>query len=186
MPEPVLRVREQPWPRAQLNVGNHDRADPHARLLASPILHFLGFCVLNKRSTCSDEWQQPGQMAELREILLHAPNLQKLNIKSRYNQNPQRETWLSGSRKELCLPLEPSDRLPALRELIFSSREEEYAFNNSNCRLLRQCMDWSQLRRLDHGLSCPESFFKIIGPHLAGSTSLKMVIDNEDSQLPRV
>jgi len=71
------------------------------------------------------------------------------------------------------LPLQSSDRLPPLHELTFSG-PEPYEFDLSHVKLWSKCMDWSELRTLDLGLSCPQHFFEEIGSQLIGLKSLTM------------
>lgn len=78
--------------------------------------------------------------------------------------------------RQLNLPLEQSDRLPSLRELTFSGAAETYEFDLQHCQILARCMDWTQLRHLDLGLSCPQAFFEVIGPTLKNLVKLSMGI----------
>ena len=84
----------------------------------------------------------------------------------------------------LNLPLDPSDRLPTLHELIFSGNPNVYMFDREHCQLLRQCMDWSQLRCLDLGISCPLHFFEEFGGSLPKLESLTMGIRTSIRKLP--
>ncbi|KAL8868427.1 MAG: hypothetical protein Q9174_005000 [Haloplaca sp. 1 TL-2023] len=180
MPYPVLQLLEQQWPSVQLNVENHDRADPDMWLLGSPLLHSLDFGVLNEEVIDGQIMQPPKGMRELSGILLNAPSLQKLNIRFRHNRNsPEVMREFERPGIDLCLPLNASNRLPALQELRFSGQDAMYTFDHSYCQVVSQCMDWGQLRRLDLGLGCSRSFYEIIGPHLTGLMSLRLVIDYE-------
>ncbi|KAI4117407.1 MAG: hypothetical protein LQ345_002348 [Seirophora villosa] len=164
MPESLIDTLEQQWPHVKLTVGNHDRADVDIKLLASPLLTSLRFSTLNRR--LAPEWNNRSLLPELRDVLLKSPNLRELNI----------EFELNSQYKELSLPLVPSDRLPALQTLAFSGAPAPYDFNLNHCQLLKRCVDWSHLRRLDLNTSCPEHLFKEIGGNLCNLQSLKMGI----------
>lgn len=109
-------------------------------------------------------------MDELKEILLHASNLRNLDIGFTYY-------WLNrnvANPRLLQLPLHASDQLPPLHELTLSGPPETYEFDVEHCRMLSQCMDWSQLRRLDLGISCPEHIFNEMGGRLHSLRSLSI------------
>lgn len=164
MPESLISTLEQQWPHVKLTVGNHDRADVDTKLLASPLLTTLRFCILNRR--LAPEWNNRSLLPQLRDVLLKSPNLRELNI----------EFELNSQYKELSLPLVPSDRLPALQTLAFSGSPAPYDFNLNHCQLLKRCVGWSHLRRLDLNTSCPEHLFKEIGGKLCNLQSLRMGI----------
>ncbi|KAL8696302.1 MAG: hypothetical protein Q9224_002865 [Gallowayella concinna] len=174
----MIAKLEQHWPGVKLSVGSHNNPNTDTRLLCSPLLHSLSFCILNHTATvvATDQLGQYSKLPELREVLLRSPNLRKLDIKFEYNWMGRRVHW-SGITAEphvLNLPLQPSDRLPPLRELTFSGPPETYEFDLKHCRLWKQCMDWSQLRRLDLGISCPQNFFEVFGGNLPSLKALTM------------
>ena len=176
IPLRVISQLEQKWPNTNLIVSNHYRANTDTRLLSSPLLHTLSYGIF-KNSTSVGYRAHLAQLSELKEILLNHPNLRKLDIKFAHNWIP----WgVNGSRDQaeslvLNLPINPSDRLPPLHELSFSGPPDLYCFDVEHCRLLSQCMDWSNLRRLDLS-NCPLQFVKEIGHRLVNLKSLTMGI----------
>ncbi|KAL8784321.1 MAG: hypothetical protein Q9213_004030 [Squamulea squamosa] len=184
IPKAIIAKLEQDWPEIDLSVGSHNHPMTDTRLLYSPLLRSLSFCVLNHTATVTATRQldQYSKLPELREILLRSPNLRKLDIKFEYNWMDRRVEWtgITAQPRLLNLPLCSSDRLPPLQELTFSGPPETYEFNLEHCKLLRQCMDWSQLRRLDLGISCPQYFFQEIGHNLPSLKSLTMGIRTGD------
>ncbi|KAI4185159.1 MAG: hypothetical protein LQ348_004415 [Seirophora lacunosa] len=131
MPESLINTLEQQWPHVKLTVGNHDRADVDTKLLASPLLTTLRFCILNRR--LAPEWNNRSLLPQLRDVLLKSPNLRELNI----------EFELNSQYKELSLPLVPSDRLPALQTLAFSGALAPYDFNLNHWLLDLHIDDYS-------------------------------------------
>lgn len=124
---------------------------------------------------------QKSKLPELRAILINSPQLKKLDIKTKYSWIPQHEIW-SGDEailRRLNLPLQPSDRLPDLRELRISG-PDAYEFDLENCQLWSRCMDWSQLQTLDIGFSCPQHFFDEIARDLTSLKTLTMGIRTGD------
>lgn len=152
--------------------------------MSSPLLHSLSFGILNHTATvtATDQLAQYSLLPKLKEILLESPNLRKLDIKFEYNWISRRVKWTGNiaNPHPLNLPLDPSDRLPPLQELTFSGPGETYEFDSRHCQVLRQCMDWTHLRRLDLGLSCPQHFFEEIGGSLHSLRSLTMGIRTGD------
>lgn len=136
----------------------------------------LSFSVLNHTATvgATEQLAQYSMFTELKDILVRAPRLKELDVKFEYNWI--RSEGTTGSPRVLNLPLEPGDRIPPLQSLSFSGPEETYEFDPEHCKLLRQCMDWSQLRRLDLRLSCPQHLFAEVGSQLSGLRSLTMGI----------
>ena len=167
---------EQRWPNVELKVNNYNRADLDMRLLSSPLLRSLSFCVMNHTATITstNQLEQYSIFPELREILVKNSSLKELDIRFVYNWMPSRLNLSGMSPRPLNLPLEPSDRLPTLQKLCFTGPPETYEFDLEQCQLLSQCMDWTQLRRLDLGISCPEYFFEEIGRRLPSLKSLTM------------
>ncbi|KAL8889627.1 MAG: hypothetical protein Q9215_003135 [Flavoplaca cf. flavocitrina] len=135
---------------------------------------YTNYGKLQKVTT--SQLEQYSKLPELREILLRSSNLQKLDIKFEYNWLDRKAVWtgITARPHVLNLPLQPSDRLPSLQELTFSGPPETYEFTREHCRLWKQCMDWSHLRRLDLGISCPQYFFEEIGSCLTNLRSLAM------------
>lgn len=177
---PVLTNLEEHHPNCKLLVTNHDRGTLDGRLLASPLLNSLSFCILNESADIgiTNKLEQYSIFSDLRHIILASPNLRSLDIKFEYHWGGRGLRWevMNATPRPLNLPLEESDRLPPLRELTFSGPPETYEFDLEHCQMLDRCMDWSHLRRLDLGLSCPQAFFEIIGPKLTRLKSLSMGI----------
>lgn len=178
MPARAIHRLEQQWPNAKLVVDRHDRADNAVRLLSSPLLYSLKYSTQNHTATvtATDQLAQYSKLPELREILLKSPNLKKLDINFKYNWIEQGRIWKKSTAKPglLHLPLQPPDRLPTLLELSLSGPPETYEFDLRHCQILSQCMDWSHLRRLDVGISCPQYLFEEIGSRLGNLRSLTM------------
>ena len=148
------------------------------RLLNSHLLHSLSFCVLNRTATvtATSQLAQFSLFRRLREVLLKSSNLKNLDVKFKYNWMPANVDWSGVIPCLLNLPLQPSDQLPPLRELSFSGPPETYELDLKHCQLLKKCMDWTQLQRLDLGLSCPQYFFEEIGSQLISLKWLKIGI----------
>lgn len=180
MPPIILSKLESDWPNVKLSVGNHNRPNADTRLLSSPLLTSLSFCVLNHTATigATDQLKQYSRFPELRQILLNTPNLRHLDIQFEYNWIGRQVKWSGDSAipRVLNLPLSPSDRLPPLQELTFSGPSETYEFDLEHCQVLKVCIDWSHLRRLDLGISCPQHFIEEIGSSLHCLKSLTMGI----------
>ena len=132
-------ILEQRWPDVELRVGNYDRPELDTRLLSSPLLQSLSFCVLNHTTTlvATDQLAQYSYFSELREMLQKAPNLKELDIKFQYNWRRRRVDWSGKTTRALNLPLESSDRLPSLHKLSFSGPPETYEFSLEHCQLLK-------------------------------------------------
>ncbi|KAL9029614.1 MAG: hypothetical protein Q9180_007008 [Flavoplaca navasiana] len=169
---------EHRWPDAIFSVGAHNHPTTDTRSLYSPLLRSLSFCILNHTATvtATRQLEQYSKLPELREILLRSSNLQKLDIKFEYNWLDRKAVWtgITAHPHVLKLPLQPSDRLPPLQELAFSGPPETYEFTLEHCRLWKQCIDWSYLRRLDLGISCPQHFFEELGSCLINLRSLAL------------
>lgn len=178
IPEAIIEKLEQRWPDVILSVDAHNHPITDKRSLYSPLLHSLSFCILNHTATvtATSQLEQYSKLPELREVLLRSPNLRKLDIKFEYNWMSRQVEWsgITASPHVLNMPLEPSDRLPPLQEFTFSGPPETYEFTLEHCQLWKQCMDWSRLRRLDLGISCPQHFFKHFGNSLTSLKSLTM------------
>lgn len=181
IPEPVISKLEEHYPNVKLSVANHNRLFMDIRLSSSPLLHSLSFRVLNYTATVVEKHQsrQCSELSDLREVLLRAPSLRKLDINFDHSPNVRRTKRFITifTRAVLNLPLTPTDRLPPLQELTFSGLPAMYIFDPEHCKVLSQCMDWTQLRRLDLGVSCPEHFFKEIGRTLRSLKSLTMGLE---------
>lgn len=160
----IIITLEEQRPHVKLAVGNHDRADIDSRLLVLPLLYSLKFCVPN--GSLVDAFNRRSLSPELRDVMLRNPSLRELNFEFEHNTQ----------QRELKIPLVSSDRLPALQSLTFSGARVPYDFDPQHCQLLSQCMDWSHLRRLDLGTSCPEHFSDEIGSSLGNLRSLAMGI----------
>ena len=168
-------------------MGAHNHPTIDTRSLYSPLLRSLSFCILNHTATvtATRQLEQYSKLPELREVLLRSSNLQKLDIKFEYNWLDRKAVWtgITARPHVLNLPLQPSDRLPSLQELTFSGPPETYEFTLEHCRLWKQCMNWSHLRRLDLGINCPQHFFEEIGSCLTNLRSLAMGVRCGDRYL---
>ena len=184
IPDEVIQALAQYHPQADLVVQKHDRADTDWTLLSTPLLHSLSFSIHNYTATvtATDQREQYSKLPELRKVLLQSPNLKKLNIEFKRNWINGRMEWSGDCAHPalLQLPLEPTDRLPSLHELSFSGPPETYEFDLQHCILLRECMDWTHLQRLDLGISCPQYFFEQIGSQLSSLRALSMGIRTGD------
>lgn len=183
LPERVISQLEKQWPSVKLIVSEYDRMGTDTRILSSPLLHELTFGINNWKSGYEVQ-EQYSRLPKLREVLLESPQLKKLDIRTQYSWLqrgiwPGHTTTFETRPRLLNLPLQPSDRLPSLDELRFSGRDI-YELDLEHCQLLKQCMNWSQLRTLDLGLSCPQHFFEEIGDKLVSLKSLGMGITTGD------
>lgn len=179
IPRPILSILEQQWSDVKLSVTNHDRLETKLPLLATPLLRSLRFNATPGPSGTYDKLDGYSKMPELREIMLNAPNLRKLDITFA-------PYWMNRNVADpniLQLPLKSTDRLPSLHELIFSGPPDTYEWNSQHCTLLRQCMDCSQLRLLDLGLSCPGPLFEEIGGSLPNLRLLTIGIRTGEARL---
>ena len=170
--------------KIKLLVGSYKQPIIGTTLSSSPSLHALGFCILNHNptTTATGQLEQCSRLPELREVLLRSPNLRRLNIMFGYDRRSPNVNWSgdSASPHILYLPLRPSDRLPPLQELIFSGTPQIYGFTLEHCKQWKQCMDWSQLHRLDLGISCPQHFCEQFRGSLPSLRSLTMGIRTRD------
>ncbi|KAL8911462.1 MAG: hypothetical protein Q9172_007673, partial [Xanthocarpia lactea] len=184
IPDSLLAKLEHYHPDVKLLVGSYNQPIIGTRLFSSPSLYALGFCILNHfpTSTASRQLKQCSRLPELREVLLRSPNLRRLDIMFGADRISSSVNWLgdTASPHILCLPLRPSDRLPPLQELIVSGNPQIYEFTLEHCQQWKQCMDWSQLRRLDLGMSCPQHFFEQFRETLPNLRSLTMGIRTGD------
>ncbi|KAI4271817.1 MAG: hypothetical protein L6R38_006760 [Xanthoria sp. 2 TBL-2021] len=80
IPRPILSILEQQWSDVKLSVTNHDRLETKLPLLATPLLRSLRFNATPGPSGTYDKLDGYSKMPELREIMLNAPNLRKLDI----------------------------------------------------------------------------------------------------------
>ena len=179
IPENLITRLEHQWPEVKLIAPNHDRASNDMRLLRSPLLHSLRFGIFNTSATVglSSQLEFYSKLPELKEIILNAPGLKKLDIRFRYHwMGPgPKFSGLSATPHVLNMAINPSDQLPSLHELTFSGPPNEaYEFDRPHCELLRHCMDWGQLRRLNIGISCPQYLFEEIGGSISTLKSLTM------------
>ena len=178
MPERVIMALEQHRPEVKVNVMVHDRPEIDKRLLLSPLVKSLSFGILNATATvgATNQREQYSKLSELKELLVRMPNLQKLEVLFKYNWISRQVTWsgITADPRVLNLPLDKHDRLPSLQDLTFSGPDETYEFDLENCQILTHCMDWSQLRVLNIGISCPQHFFEEIGSRLCSLKSLTM------------
>ena len=120
--------------------------------------------------------QQYSKLPDLRAVVVNASALRKLEIRFTSDWGLENLAWYEKTTNPhvLNLPLTLSDRLPHLQELIFSDDPNLYEFDRKQCQLFCQCMDWSHLRRLGLGISCPQHLFEEIGSHLHSLRSLEM------------
>ena len=169
IPDPILSFLEQSRPAVKLHINTHRRLESNLSHVEMPLIQSLCFLITHKLAR---EYDRQSRMAQLKEILLHVPNLRKLEIElARYWRDRR-----IGNHHGLRLPLNPSDRLPSLHELIISGSPGLYEFDLQHCRLLGQCADWSLLRRLDLGHSCSQYLFDELGPRLHRLRSLTIGI----------
>ncbi len=180
IPDSLLTKLEHYHPEAKLLVGSYNQPIIDTRLSSSPSLYALGFCILNHSptSTAARQLEQSSRLPELREVLLRSHTLRRLNIMFGPDRMSPNVNWSGDSACPhiLCLPLRPSDRLPPLEELIFSGAPQIYEFTLEHCQQWKRCMDWSQLRSLDLGTSCPQHFFEQFRGSLPSLRSLTMGI----------
>lgn len=171
---------EKQWPDVKVNVKHNHPRDIDKRLMASPLLHGLTFGINNWKMG-HEAHEQFTRLPELRDILLNNPQLRVLDIKTKYSWMTNGRAWPESERKAhiMNMPLQSSDRLPTLFELRFSG-PDTYELDLAQCQLWGQCMDWSQLRLLDLGLSCPQHFFEQIGSRLVSLKSLTMGVRTGD------
>ncbi len=178
IPEAIIAKLETRWPNVILNMYAHNHPITDTRSLYSPLLRSLSFCIQNNAATfrVPRKLKQHSKLPELREALLRSPNLRKLDVKFEYSFLNWYDEWsgIIASPHLLHLPLQPGDRLPPLQELVFSGPPETYEFTLEHCQLWQNCMDWSHLRRLDLGISCPQYFFEQLGDRLTSFTALSM------------
>lgn len=179
IPEAIIAKLENGWPDAILNMYAHDLPITGTRSLYSPLLRSLSFCLPITEDTFREprKLEQRSKLPELREALLRSPSLRKLDVKfvdRIFLIGYEKSSGIIASPHLLHLPLQPGDRLPPLQELVLSGPPETYEFTLEHCQLWKNCMDWSHLRRLDLGISCPQYFFEQLGDRLTSLTALSM------------
>ncbi|KAL8658855.1 MAG: hypothetical protein Q9226_000745 [Calogaya cf. arnoldii] len=179
IPRPIITILEQLRPDVKLSVTVHDRPKTDVSLLATPLLRSLKFNTTPGYPGPYDHWDGYPKMPELKKIMLNTPNLRKLDITfapywmNRNAVNP----------RALQLPLEPTDLLPPLHELILSGPPDTYEWDPQHCKILHQCIDWSQLRLLDLGQSCPGPFIEEFAGSLPSLRSLTMGVRTDEARL---
>ena len=165
----AIAIIQERLPDVRLVLQKYDTREMEWMPLSSPILYYLDFSIFYTAVNATNQ-QALSNLSDLKKILLGSPNLKRLNI--RFD--------ISRLHRSLNLPLEPFDRLPTLHELTVSGSVEVYDFDQKHCLLLRQCMDWSQLRHLDLGTSCPAYFFEGFGGQSSSLRSLTMGIRTDE------
>ncbi len=144
-------------------------------LLSSPLLYSLKYrtffnCVGSGYGTL-------GELPKLTSILLQAPNLKILHIKTTQGV-PSGVEVSKGPVQDLNLPLKPTDQFPPLHELkIAENNWYAYNFSSQHCSTWSQCQDWSQLRRLDLGYECPHHFLENLTGRIPNLKALRIGFD---------
>ncbi|KAL8832012.1 MAG: hypothetical protein Q9170_005045 [Blastenia crenularia] len=177
IPGPIISVMEQTRPDFKLCFRQHNREESDFRRLATPLLHSLSFNASGGPIKTYNRRDRFNKMAALKETLLHAPNLRKLELDFPYHWDDY-----PGLSFVTQLPLDTSDRLPTLRELSFSGQPNVYQFDLRHCRLLSYCMDWSQLRLLDLGRSSPGHLYEELNGRLPSLRSLTLGLQVSTSE----
>ncbi|ORY07385.1 hypothetical protein BCR34DRAFT_626448 [Clohesyomyces aquaticus] len=173
MPSPVLSKLHATWPDLELSVcvlGRQNAKDPAHRqmdtpLLSSPLLRSLTYDIFHKGHRAEDP--APSEWPKLTRALESGGHVRVLRIQNTGDGTAYYGVQVLGdsenSDKLMRLDITPSTRLPALEEL--SIREDKYwgsstyLWDDEHCRLLRNAMDWSRLRKLDFGAGRPDAFF---------------------------
>ena len=174
IPERIISKLEYQWPNVKLVISSfyHTHLDP--RLLTSPLVYSLKYPMLDKLIETEGIPQRPQppypSLPKLSKILLEASNLRSLGLDIMFGSN-----WAKVA--SLKLPLQPSDRLPPLYALRLSDASETFGSDNEHCGMFSRCMDWTCLRRLDLGSSCPQHFLEEIGSRLSNLKSLTMGVE---------
>jgi hypothetical protein len=115
--------------------------------LSSPSLHTLDYTV-------HGQFFAPGKPSEyslFRECLLKSTKLKSLTLHVKYSVASHFHRT-----GELNLQFERGDRFPALEDLDLSDCHSAYDMNRQHCAMWTQCMDWSNLKKLDLGHSSPQ------------------------------
>jgi hypothetical protein len=172
MTNSVYEILHTTWPNLKLSVCVLDRQTnvyaAHRRmdmkLLSSPLLKKLAYNVFyqgyNAGEPARCEWPK------LTQAIIAGGNLRVLKIHSERDGSHDFRTKVldeSESKKLMRLDIEPRTRLPALEELTISEQwgwgSSTYLWDSYHCRVLREAMDWSRLRKLDFGGDRPDKFF---------------------------
>jgi hypothetical protein len=134
------------------------------KLLSSPLLKKLAYDVFyqgyNAGEPARCEWPK------LTQAIIAGGNLRVLKIQSeRDGTHDYRIKVLDDAepKKLMRLDITPGSRLPALKELTISEQwgwySSTYLWDAYHCRMLREAMDWSRVRKLDFGGDRPDEFF---------------------------
>ncbi|OCL11966.1 hypothetical protein AOQ84DRAFT_171196 [Glonium stellatum] len=192
MPGDLLSKIQSRWPNIELSVQNtirHEAVHPEDKvmdtaLLSAPQLTACEYAIytnvpprgVNAGHTCSE-------FQTFTNSILRCQRVKRLHLKVIPGGRMPCGTGdaLQSAHEPEChgplqLRLYSGCTMPPLEELTFSSSKDslfdEYSFSSEHCATWRDCMDWTQLKRLDLETSCPTHLFQ----ELAGFTpSLKFL-----------
>jgi hypothetical protein len=172
MPDSVYDILHATWPNLELSVRVLNRqtsimaahCQMDMKLLSSPLLRELAYNVFyqgyNAGEPARCEWPK------ITQAIIAGGNLRVLRIQSeRDGSHDYRIKILDESEpaKLMRLDITPGKRLPVLEELTISEQwdwgSSTYLWDTYHCRMLREAMDWSFLRKIDFGGDRPDEFF---------------------------
>jgi hypothetical protein len=191
MPASVLDKIQTAWPELELSVYVLNRHQSKVaeyrqmdtRLLSSPLLKSLTYNVYRQgyqtRQLARSEWPR------LTQALVTGGHVRALRLQSQADGRYYREPKVLDAtepEKLMRLDITPDMRLPALEELSISDLRDygdsTYLWDEDHCRMLRDTMDLSRLRKLDFDTERPDAFFTVFAGIMPGLTHLRCGTDN--------
>jgi hypothetical protein len=166
MPRTVFDMIHATWPKLEMRVVVVDRQNAKViahqqmdtRLLSSPLLVSLTYVVYFRgyNESCHSDWPR------LSQALAAGGNVRSLRLQSLQVQN-LRLVPETGPETLPRLNLTSGLRLPHLEEITFQLLEHwgasTYLWDTDHCRMFRDSIDCSRLRKLDFGTDNPTAFF---------------------------
>lgn len=154
-----------------------------SRLLSSPLLTKLIYSVYNQgyfqgyvgdQAVCS-EWP------ELTRCLIaggHVRSVRTYNLKDNPSLLGNSVLIDNGTWKLPRFDITADAHLPALEELCLTiswvSGGLAYLWDEDHCRLFRDAMDWSRMRKLDFGSGHPGAFLRVFNGKIPNLKSLRI------------
>lgn len=195
MPRSVYDLIHEKWPQLDLEVFvmNRSHKDPahrqmDTRLLSSPLLTTLIYSLYNQGyfqaylgdQAVRSEWPQ------LTQCIIAGGNVRNVRI---YNLEDKPSILSTNSvlvdDRPMKLPrfdATADTRLPALEELCLTLTWPfgglTYLWDVEHCRLMRDAMDWSRMRKLDFGNDNPGAFLQIFTGRISNLKSLRFGVES--------
>jgi len=192
MPATVLDKLHATWPDLELSVCVLDRhkaplalhrhltlhRQMDTKLLSSPLLKELAYNVYF--AGYHSKLPAPSGWSTLTHALVTGGHVRVLRIEA---QPGRHDTVVERSepKKLMRLDFTPGMRLPFLEELTLHSEDKDrcafyYSWDTEHCKLFREAIDVSRLRRLDFGSDIPTDLFSTLMGSLPNLKTLRFGI----------